>query len=89
MSESEQDPADNGPSNPILAKGRGHFVVVWGMLIFGVSSAILFAAIMSMVDDDLPFWPMLWLSLILFPVGGYFWGAIMWRFFEKQSEQIK
>ncbi len=85
MTEPDHDPGEPRRKHPLMAKGRGHFVVVWGMLIFGLTSAFLFAGVMSWLDDDLPFWPMLWLSLILFPMGGYFWGSIMWRFLEKQA----
>lgn len=88
MSEPEKKGGLNERQNRILARGRSHFVVVWGMGIWGLTTAFVFAFIMSLVGD-MGFQQLLWISLILFPIGGFFWGSIMWRFLEKQAERDK
>ncbi len=70
----------------IVAKGRGHYVVVWGMIGWGVPTALLFTWGMS-AWQGMSFLGLLPLSLTLFPIGGYLWGAIMWRFIEAQVKQ--
>ncbi len=90
MSEPKEPPAPppDPEQNRFMAKGRGHFVGFWGVIVWGFPTAVLFSIIMAWWEE-LPFWPLLWLSLILFPIGGYFWGTIMWRYMEKQAERNK
>lgn len=65
------------------AKGRHHFILLFGVLFWGLSTAIMWAALMTamhgpqMLPSVLPF------ALIGFPAGGYLWGALMWRLSER------
>jgi hypothetical protein len=71
----------------IVARGRGHYVVSWGMIGWGIPTALIFTWAMSAMQG-MSFLGLLPLSLTLFPMGGYLWGAIMWRFIEAQVKQF-
>lgn len=62
------------------------FVLVRGVLIWGLGTAVLYSLLMWLISDidigkRLPF------ALVLFPVGGLFWGAIMWWFIDRKYRQ--
>jgi hypothetical protein len=63
--------------------GRRNFVLYYGVLGWGVSSAILFALLQGYFYGFSALLFYLVASLILFPIGGYAWGRFMWWFFEK------
>jgi hypothetical protein len=62
--------------------GRRRYTMVYGMLLWGISSGLLWAIAMSwMVGwDRLPLY--LLGALIGFPIGGVLWGRLMWRILE-------
>ncbi len=74
------------------ARTRGHgllrFVLVQGMLLWGVGTAILFSLFESLVcgykmSDCLS------VSIVIFPLGGVAWGVAMWFVMEsKYKKQI-
>lgn len=68
------------------AKGAGYFIFIFGVLLWGVCTGALYAAVMAFVkrgEAGFSFWRVLWPSLILFPMGGTGWGAAMWFLNEK------
>ena len=70
----------------VLQKGRSHFIWYRGVLGWGVFVAIFWCCWMSYFQGW-KFFTTLPLALILFPIGGYFWGASMWRKCETLREE--
>ena len=61
-------------------KGKWHYVLKYGILGWGVITAVLFSAIFSLVmggEGKASFFSVLSLSMVLFPVGGVAWGFFM------------
>ncbi|MHC4375837.1 MAG: hypothetical protein ACYS26_04465 [Planctomycetota bacterium] len=57
-----------------IAKGRTRFILVRGVLGWGVTTAVLWSVLMAISEGWSP-WSTLPTALALFPIGGYFWGA--------------
>ena len=67
--------------------GRERFIWLHGVLIWGISTAILWSIFM-MVSQGFNTLPLnLAIALILFPIGGYFWGILMWKLSEKKYNE--
>jgi hypothetical protein len=66
------------------AKGRTRYILLYGVLLWGLFTGILWSIVMSAVQgwERLPLYLML--ALIGFPIGGYFFGAWTW----KRAEQV-
>jgi hypothetical protein len=56
---------------------KWHFVFLHGVLGWGIPTAILFKLIMLFLEG-LPFTDELIIALIMFPIGGVFFGLLMW-----------
>ncbi len=65
------------------AKGRRHFILLFGVLFWGLSTAVLWAALMTAMHGPQMLPAVLPFAAIGFPIGGYFWGALMWRLSER------
>ncbi len=65
--------------------GRSRYIWRHGVLGWGVTVAIAWSLSMAWMDgwDQLPI--LLPLALVLFPIGGYFFGAFMWRVLDAMS----
>lgn len=64
-------------------QGRSRFVVRYGVLGWGVSTAILFSLWNGFSEGWDGFYFKLIPALVLFPLGGYLWGRFMWWFLER------
>ncbi|WP_410511501.1 hypothetical protein PaeBR_15610 [Paenibacillus sp. BR2-3] len=70
-------------------KGKKRFLIINGIVGWGISTALLFTLISSFFDHqytiifDKDFIMDLVTSLIIFPVGGLFWGLWVWSWMEK------
>lgn len=64
--------------------GRTKFVLVFGVLGFGLSSGVLFALFCSVIDSEETFLGALPFSVIACLVGGAIWGMIFWKEMEKR-----
>ena len=64
----------------MIKRGRASFALRYGVLGWGISTALLFAFYQGFTQgwDALGYW--LGISLVVFPIGGWFWGVTMWRF---------
>jgi hypothetical protein len=68
-----------------LKLGRKQFVLRFGVLGWGVPTAILFSFARAYEEgwDQLPV--LLVISLIMFPLAGILWGCGMWRWLERRA----
>lgn len=64
--------------------GRRTYILRYGVILWGGLTGLLWAAAMPFVVENWSFWIGLVLALVGFPIGGYFWGAWMWRNMERQ-----
>lgn len=64
--------------------GRPRFVLLVGVLYWGVLTGLLWSVAMAAIQgwDRLP--TLLPIALVGFPVGGFFFGAYVWKASEKQ-----
>ncbi|NCT70839.1 MAG: hypothetical protein GXC75_07835 [Xanthomonadaceae bacterium] len=70
----------------IREQGPLRFIVVRGMLGWGLITAVLWCGLM-MVFTEREFLPLLTAALIGFPIGGLVWGGAMWFMAEKHRER--
>lgn len=63
----------------IRARGRTSYVVRYGVLLWGVTTAVLWTIGMRLWFVDGPLLPMLAVALVAFGFGGWLFGAAMWR----------
>lgn len=71
----------------LMEKGMKHYVLKYGVLYWGVSTALLFSVAFTIVmnmllDVEVSFFLVLPGALVLFPLGGILWGLRMWSFME-------
>ncbi len=73
----------------IREKGKQRFVLVNGVLGWGVPTAILWAVLMELLDPSENIWVRPIIALIIFPIAGIAFGHLMWnkseKIFEKQT----
>ena len=71
-------------------KGKWNYILKYGVMIWGVGTAVFFSLIISFVmERETSFFLILLISLILFPLGGIAWGAFMWSFIERSYARNK
>ncbi|MFH2091455.1 MAG: hypothetical protein ABIJ31_03755 [Pseudomonadota bacterium] len=60
--------------------GRSQFIWFRGVFGWGVFTAALWSLTMSYIKGDgSGFWDYFTIAILIFPVGGYLWGAWMWK----------
>jgi hypothetical protein len=59
--------------------GRSRFIWVRGVLGWGVPTAIFWSFLMAGTRADTSFIGYFVTGIVLFPVGGYFWGIWVWK----------
>ena len=70
----------------IRERGFWRFVLLRGVLTWGLGTALLYCLIMWLVSDqDIRL--LLPISLVIFPIVGIFWGAFVWWFAERKFKQ--
>jgi len=62
----------------IRSRGRGHFILWYGVLVWGVSTAVLSSLLMGWLKTDRTFFDYAPTAFVIFPIAGVFWGASMW-----------
>jgi Na+-driven multidrug efflux pump len=67
----------------VRAAGRARFVLVYGVVGWGVTVAVLYSLVSYFLLDQ-SFWRALIISLVLFPIGGYWLGKQWWDVNEKK-----
>ncbi|MGO2331885.1 hypothetical protein [Pseudoalteromonas sp. 120-MNA-CIBAN-0494] len=71
----------------VLAMGKWQYVVKHGVLGWGVLTAILYTGLMYLTSSS-PLLQTLLISLVLFGLGGIFWGLFMWYFINRRRNKI-
>jgi len=66
----------------VLGLSKTRFILQYGVLGWGVSTAILFAICMAYSEGSIRFQKMVMIFL-LFPLGGILWGVLMWEVFKR------
>jgi len=64
-------------------KGKWIFIFKFGVLNWGVVTAILFSLLMHLIDPEPKIWLRPLISLVVFPLGGIFFGLWLWWSSEK------
>lgn len=68
--------------------GRNAFILKFWVLGWGVTTALFNTVIRWWWFEETLF-PLLGKSLVLFPIGGYFLGAFLWRYTERKWHKWK
>lgn len=68
-------------------KGKQHFVLVNGVLGWGVSTAIFWTLLMEFLDPLENIWVRPTIALIIFPIAGIAFGHLTWNKSEKAYEK--
>ncbi|MGQ8366194.1 hypothetical protein [Glaciecola sp. 1036] len=71
------------------AKGKTRFVIMKGVIGWGVTTAILWSIIMAFVAPTDNLWLRPLLALVLFPLGGIAFGHFAWQSAEKKYAKSK
>lgn len=69
------------------AKGMWRFILLFGVLQWGVTTALIFSLIMSVTKQDRSFLDILQSAIITFPLSGIFFGGVMWRLSQSKYEK--
>ena len=68
-------------------KGKQRFVLVNGVLGWGVPTAILWAILMEFIESSENIWVRPTIALIIFPIAGIAFGHLTWNKSEKAYEK--
>jgi hypothetical protein len=60
------------------------FVLVRGVLLWGITTALLYCGLRSLTEPSFSFTGQLATALITFPVGGVLFGAFLWWLYERE-----
>lgn len=69
------------------AKGRNRFIWGTGVLCWGVMTGLIWSITMAMSQGWDQFYILLPIALVMFPIGGYWFGSIVWRKTEEGYEE--
>ena len=72
----------------MMEQGPLRFILIRGVLYWGVTTALIFSLIMTFISPDETFLEILSSAIITFPLGGIVWGAAMW-WWMKRSIRLK
>ncbi len=65
------------------------FIVIHGAVSWGLLSGLFYFLITRLFQPATPVLKNLIISLVIFPVGGLFWGMMMWYMGEKRYKKEK
>jgi hypothetical protein len=72
----------------LIEKGKWSYIFKFGVLGWGVSTAILLSALMHFIER-IPFTESIFVTLVLFAIGGVFWGLFMWFFINREFNKLQ
>lgn len=74
--------------NKVVASGKWPFVLKQGVVGWGLTTAVLFSAIMAFFNGA-SFFEGLPSALVTFGIGGIFWGLFMWYFLNRRIKHLE
>ena len=77
--------AKNVKLEKLIKKGKGHYILVYGVLMWGVISATLFLLAQYWLGESLTV-PLVLISFIVFPAIGVLWSYWMWLSLKKRYD---
>ncbi len=76
------------PDDPAaVSDERRRFILRRGVFGWGLITAILWSVAMAWWGPG-PLWIYLAVALVLFSIGGWFWGAVMWRLAQRHQSAL-
>ncbi len=69
--------------------GKLRFILVYGVVIWGLITAALYSVITYFWQHPEPWYSVFITSFIVFPVMGIVWGLLVWHFSEKKYLKSK
>lgn len=69
------------------SKGKWNFALKYGVLFWGLLTAVLFSLFFSISLKDISFFGILPVAIAIFPFAGFFWGVAFWNFMEKTYQK--
>ena len=76
-----------GRLQKLITKGKWHFVIVYGVLGWGISTALLFTLIKTYISST-PFIEQISTSLVVYPAFGLVFGLVMWMKVNNQHNKL-
>ncbi|HLV49163.1 MAG TPA: hypothetical protein VKY35_08895 [Aliidiomarina sp.] len=72
----------------IIKKGKWSYVLKYGVIGWGLLTAIAFSGVLHFIGST-PFSETIVFSLIVFPIGGIFWGLFMWFYLSREYKKLE
>jgi len=69
------------------AKGRTCFIWIYGVVLYGLAAAVSWSITMSALQGWDQIFIYLPIALVVFPIGGYFFGVWVWKKSEAEYEK--
>ena len=69
-----------------IARGKAHFIVMHGVLVWGLVTAVLFISWNLYTKKSLSTSEIVW-PFIAFPLGGVLYGAMMWSIMKNRYDK--
>lgn len=71
----------------LLAKGKWRYIVLHGVLGWGIITALLYSTLMFWINSTTSLQSIA-INLLLFPVTGFFWGLFSWRIINRRRQTL-
>ncbi|MGL4837357.1 MAG: hypothetical protein ACRC22_07650 [Shewanella sp.] len=72
----------------IRVKGKKHYIWRYGVLYWGLTTAVLWSIVMHFIQPAELIWLRPLVALVLFPLGGMLLGYMRWHSFEAKFKKI-
>ena len=71
----------------IRKRGRRRYILLTGVLAYGLPTALLWSVLMKLTGAAGPFGGLLAIALVIFPLGGIAFGRRMWSINERRYQE--
>ena len=73
----------------VREKGRKNYIWRVGVIGWGLSTGVIWATAMPLINRGSAFLAYFIPGMIIFPICGYGWGYFMWKYMDKKYQQAK